>query len=443
LFAEETGAARFVHELPDRADLLQFGFILTNTRNNTYLASQPAQVHNSNLTLGQIFPEGSLPYRHALHGLYLRAPKASPNLTDQDYRHFFSPVDVSLAFAIVNSPQGFKPIYFSCADGALLRYELHAFDPDAPLDTHGQIQLRNNPFALQGRGQHYWTMVIKGTFELDRYVRRMARAGTLEVLIPGAFWSRVGVVGSDWSARMPNLSAQEQWANKPELALGPIFHHADDAARYTQLRAGSGHDQRSEYESAILGNAGSGSFIALEPVVETDAEGALDRIFRTLKDASTSPRNKPPRFPAGYKLMAAHQLFASGNTTLTADPEEVYANYASPSLVFAHTFALKAKGFEIKAHYYSTPHGALIKYIPGYSDEERHLLTTRTAEVIDGQWVTRLSPGAFISQLANLAELRVLKAAHYWRLEGRLGTDWRISRQKAPLGLQKVSRDEL
>lgn len=443
LFIQEAGAARYIHEHPERIDALHFGFILSNTQSNTYLASLPVEVQNNNLALTRVFPQGSLPSRHSLQGLYLRAPLATPSLADQDYRHFFSPVDVSLILASANTAQGYKPVYFSCADGALLRFAMAPFDPDAPLDQFGQIQLRANPFASSTRAAHYWQQIIKGTFELDRYIRNMAKAGTLEVLIPSAFWSRMGTVGPDWSARMPDLSPEVHWANKPELALGPVFHHADDAARYAQRRAGSGYEQSAAYESAILSKADTYSYVALEPLVETDTDVALDRIFRTGKESVDTPRNKPPRFPDGYQLMAGHQLYASGNTTLTKDPEQVYANYASPALVFAHTFALKDKGFAITAHYYSTPHGALVKYVPGYSAEERNLLTTKTADVVDGQWVTRLSPGSFISQLANFAELRVLEAAHYWNLEGRLGTDWRTSRQQAPVGLQKLSRDEL
>jgi hypothetical protein len=443
LFTQEAAAARYFHEKEERSDRLHFGAILMSLRSKQFLASQPMEVQDDNLQLLKIFPEGSLPYRHVLQGLYLRAPRHPSGLGDQDYRHFFSPLDVSRAHAIVSSAQGYKPVFFSCADGALLRYEMSPFDVDAPLDKFGQFQLLPNPFASLARAHDQWQKILRGTFELDRYIRQMAKAGKLEVLIPSAFWSRVGVVGADWMPRMADVSLEDHWANKPELALGPVFHHADDAARYAQERAGSAYEQEAVYESAILFNNVYTAYVALEPVVENDDMHTLERIFRRLKDSTATPRNKPPRFPTGFTLVAGHQLYASGNTTLTDDPEAVYANYASPAMVFAHTFALKAKGFDIKAHYYSTPHGALIKYVPGYSEAERRLLTTRPAEVIKGQWITRLSPGAFISQLSSIAELRVLKAAHYWNQEGRLGSDWRVSRQQEPAKIHRMSRDEL
>lgn len=443
LFIQEAAAVNYFHEQDERASTLHFGAVIKNSRLDQYLTSEPLEVKDDNLELVKIFPHGSLPYRHELQGLYLRAPANSTVLKDQDYRHFFSPLDVSRAHTIVNSPQGYKPVYFSCADGALLRYEMSSFDVDAPLDKFGQFQLLPNPFASLARASNLWQQILRGTFELDSYIRQMAKAGKLEVLVPSTFWSRVGVVGSDWTPRMPDVSPQEQWVNKPELALGPIFHHADDAARYAQMRAGSAYEQEAAYESAILANPDINAYIAVEPLAETDDMQSMDRIFRTWKDSSTSPRNKPPGYPAGFALIAGHQLYASGNTTLTTDPEEVYANYASPAMVYEHTFALKAKGFDIKAHYYSTPHGALIKYVPQYSEVERKLLSTRPVEIVDGQWVTRLSPGAFISQLANLSELRVLKAAHYWNQEGRVGADWRTTRQQEPARIHRLSRDEL
>jgi hypothetical protein len=443
VFAQEAAAAGYVHEQGERGGALQFGAILGDSRRHRYLANLPVVVEDENLALTKIFAQGSMPARFALQALYLYAPAHSAGIADHDYRHFFSPLDVCRAHALVNSAQGFKPIYFSCADGALLRYEMAPFDPDLPLDNFGQIKLVANPFASMARAQDDWQRVLKGSFELQRYIRRMARAGKLEVLVPSAFWSRRGEVGSDWAPRMKDLSPDEHWANKPELALGPIFHHADDAARHAQFRAGSAYEQQTVYESAILSSTGTPAYVALEPLAEDDSLRSLARIFRTMKDSDTTVRNKPPRFPDGYTLIAGHQLYASGNSTLSADPEKVYANYASPAMVFAHTFALKGKGFDIKSHYYSTPHGALIKYTPYYSEAERLLLSTPAVEFVGGQWKTVLSPGAFISQLSNIGDLRVLKAAYYWNQEGRLGADWRASRQQGPAKSYRTSRDEL
>jgi hypothetical protein len=443
VFIQAADAARFAHEQTVDKDGLHVGVLLKDERNDQYSASLPQAVHDHRLTLEAILPNGAAPARHAVHGLHLRAPALPATLDDHDYRHFFSPLDISRALSAVYSPQGYLPIYLSCADGALLRYQMSPFDADAPRDKFGQSPLLPNRFGSMARAQYFSQQITNGSFELGQYIRQFARAGELNVLIPSTFWSRQGVVGKDWLPRMRDLSQDEHWANYPHLPLGPMFHHADDAARYVQQRAGSGYVRHAAYESAILGKPGITAYVPLEPLPETDEMLSFERIFRTRKDAVGTPRNKSPGYPNGYALMAAHQLYVSGNTTITVDPEQVYANYASPAMVYAHTFALKDKGLEIKAHYYSTPHGALVKYVPYYSEAERRVLTTKTADYVDQKWVTRLSPGAFITQLANAAELRVLKAAHYWNQAGRLGTDWRTSRQEVPASSHKPSRDEL
>ena len=111
--------------------------------------------------------------------------------------------------------------------------------------------------------------------------------------------------------------------------------------------------------------------------------------------------------------------------------------------MYLHTHALKDKGFKIISYYYSTPHGALLKYVPQYTQAETALLRTKQAERVDDQWVTRLSTADFISQLADIGELRVLTAAHYWNQSGRLGSNWKTDRLQAPLAPVSFHRDEL
>ncbi|VEF07857.1 Uncharacterised protein [Pseudomonas fluorescens] len=443
LFTDSQGAARFAHERLDRSDSLKCGVILFNARTRTYLSSQPRKVVNSALSLEQLFPSGNLPYRHTFDAVFLSAPSVTDTLDDQDYRHFLSPMDVHYAWKLAKTPQGVRPIYFSCNDGALLRLKLAPFDPDAPVDKFGQIQLKPNSFASSSEARAELKAINEGRFKLQSYVRSMSRYGDLQVLVPGTFWSRRGKVGDDWQPRMANVSLEALWKDNQQLALGPIFHHADDAARYAQLRAGLLHAQSSVYESAILGDANNNAYVAIEPLAEDADSQTFKRIFRTHKKAVGNPRDKPPKYPDDYKIVGAQQVYSWPDELGLLDPEQVEENFASKGSVHAHTFGLKAKGFEIQAYYYSTPQGALLKYIPGYSEAERNLFRAKEAEVVDGQWVTQITPGSFITQLAKLAELRVLKAAGYWRREGRIGGDWRTARQQPRLKAQKTVRDEL
>lgn len=425
----EKDAARLAHEQAGSRSELSFGFILRKARDGTYVSTLPVAEQGSRLAYDRVFPD-VLPYRYVDSAIILCAEQTPQGLPDEDYRHFFSPMDVSLARNSVKNSQGYRPIYFSCADGALLRLRLSAFEPSYTLDEHGQVEFRPNPFATLEQARRDWDAVSRGLFTVSNYIRRMAAAGELEVLVTSAYWSCAGPVGQDWQPRMPARSADELWTLKPELPLGPVFHHPDDAAYFAHRRAGTVSGDRSSHASAILTGANANSYVALEPIVDpASPHEAIKRIFRTASDASTNGRNKAPGFPDGYKLMAGHQLISPQDPIWTASD----LNFPPPNQVMAHTHALKAKGFDITAYYYSTRGGALFTYVPAYSPAEKALLLTEPA----------LAADQFISRLADIGILKVLRAASDWMQAGRLGILWRIEREQASAKTDKPTRDEL
>jgi hypothetical protein len=429
LHIREQDAARFAHEQAGNRSALSFGFLLRNVRDGSFMATLPVEALNARFDYQRIFP-GALPYRFVSSGMFMCGAQAPQNLPDEDYRHFFSPMDVNLARVVAYTAQGYRSIYFSCADGALLHLQLDAFDPVETLDKFGQVEFRDNPFASLAQAQDDWRDIEQGKFSLTRYIRRMAVAGRLEVLVTSPYWSCPGIVGNDWVPRMPAGSDEERWASNPVLPIGPVFHHPDDAARHAHLRAANVGGQPAVLASAVLGKIATRSYVGLEPVVDSPSSyEALQRIFRIASDPSTTPRNKAPHFPDGYSLMASHEMVLS--TAIPTIPVEV--DYASAASVYAHTHALKAKGFDIDAFYYSTRHGALLKYAPSHTPEEgRFLLTGRFVSSED-----------FVLRLAVVGVLRVLKTAADWHQPGRLGRDWKIARQQVPDASDKPTRDEL
>lgn len=391
------------------------------------------EAEGSNFAYDRVFLDGLLPYHYDVQGLYVCAEKSPANLPDEDHRHFFSPMDVRHARVRADTPQGFKPIYFSCADGALLKFKLDSFDSfdsELSLDKFGQVELRPNPFASLEQAQSDQRDIASGVFKLSSYIQRMAKAGNLEVLITSPYWSSQGKVSPDWKPRMaPAASAGSV------LALGPIFHHVDDAARYVQLRTGGPDDKGTGYESAILTHSSGTSFVPLEPLeIPENTDQVLERVFRT---------TPAPQFPDGYKLVATHRLYQSGNSRVADDPDSVHDSFISSSLLHAHTYGPKAKGFAISDHYYSSPHRALLRYTPVYSTAEEALLLTQQISFSDGHWVTHLSAGEFISRLAGFGHLRVVAAGGYWQQTGRVGADWRIGRQQKSEDSTVRTRDEL
>lgn len=449
-FIQQDAAARYVSEGPRHSWLLTFGFILRSDRDGVFIGSLPVEIQLSWMALDRVFPQGAVPGNYSVQALYLRSAAVPEGAREDDPRRFIpSPIFVNQACTAASTHQGYKPIYFSCADGALLRFDMAPFEPGDFYDSAGQVEFRPNQFAALERARKDETDYMRGRLDSANYIHRMARAGKLEVIVTSAYWSRHGVVDENWQPRMADVSDTERWAARPVSALGPVFHHPDDAARYTQQRAGEGYEGDTGFESAILARTSSllnraARFVPLEPQASSaTGESLVARIFRKAKDPSTTFHAPAPRYPDGYTLVASHQLYLSGNTTLAPDAEQVYANFASPSMVYAHTHDLKSKGFEIKDYYYSTPHGVLLKYTPGYTHAERDLLLMKPVEFRDGKWEALLSPGAFISRLVDLGEFRVLVAGHYWRQTGRMGIKWRERRQQPPgLGIVR-RRDEL
>ncbi|MHC8316401.1 hypothetical protein [Pseudomonas sp. LB3P31] len=434
---QEQDAARLAHEQASSRSDLGFGFILRNAHDGTFLATLPVSVSNSRLAYDRVFP-GVLPYRYVDGGLVLCATATPFGLSDDDHRHFFSPMVVSMARDSVRTSDGYRPIYFSCGDGALLRFELAPFDPVVSKDRFGQVLIKDNPFATAAHAQRDQEAINRGTFTMTDYIRRVAAAGKLEVLSTSAYWSRSGEVGQDWVAGMPSVSVEAKWASKSRLPLGPMFHHPDDAARYAELRAAQ-FNREMACTSAILAKPDTNSYICMHPLSGTrSSDEAIKLIFRTASDVAASSGTRLPRLPDGYKWMASHQIVQSASNAI-AD----HGNYASPESINSHTQVVKNKGFDLTAFYYSSRDGALLKYVPTYSIAEQALLKVKLVQPPDDQWSTVLSFDAFISRLAANSHLEVLKAGGYWRLTGRMGADWKEVRQQYPDSPVHLPRDEL
>lgn len=443
VFIQADAAARYVHEAMVSRDTLTFGVIL-NAREGVYLATLPLTAQRSGLALDRLFVQGQWLRGYAWHALYLRAPLPSVGVRANDVRHsFFTPDDVQQACRRATTPQGYKPLYFSCADGALLKLQLHALEPGEFFDRFGQIELRPNAFVSRVQAAVDERAMARGRFGFPEYVQRMARAGRLEVIETSECWSRHGPVDEDWQPRLADTPPEQRWQNHPVPALGPIFHHLDDAARYAHQRVDSETLTRSGYEGAILARSKSQRFVPLEPVaVFNNAASLVAQLFRTTKDAQS--RNPPLSLFEGYTCVASHQFNLSASTRLTADIEQIGADFPSSDRMHAHTHELKNRGIDVQAYYYSTPDQALLKYVPDYSATESALLLSAHSLVFrDGRWISRLSPAEFISQLRLLGELRVLLSGRYWRQTGRLGSRWKNRRQQPLLETTLRARDEL
>ncbi|AZZ74148.1 hypothetical protein CCX46_03020 [Pseudomonas sp. RU47] len=443
LFLQADATARYVHEASVSRDTLTFGFVLY-AREGVYLATLPLTAQRSELALDRVFPQGRWLRGYAWDALYLRAPLPPVGVRADDVRHFlFAPNDIQQACRRASTPQGYKLIYLSCADGALLKWQLHAFEPGEFYDEFGQIKLLPNSFVSPEQATVDERDMARGRFSLAGYVQRMAKAGRLEVIETSDCWSRHGQVTEDWQPQLADTPHEQRWQRHPVPALGPIFNHPDDAARYAQQRVDKETLGRTGYEGAILARSTRQRFVPLEPIAGFDNGDSLrEQLFSTAKDSSS--RNPALSLFDGYTCVASHQFNLSPNITLSADVEQVRGNFPAPDRMHAHTHALKNKGLNIQAYYYSTPEQVLLKYTPDYSAAENDLLLSARSLVFkDGRWVSRLSPAEFVSQLMQLGELRVLVAGRYWRQTGRMGDGWKIRRQQSSVEGTVRRKDEL
>jgi len=443
VFIQADAAARYVHEAMVSRDTLTFGVILY-AREGAYLATLPLTAQRSGLALDRIFVRGQWLRGYTWDALYLRAPLPPVGARADDVRHcFFTPDDVQQACRRATTPQGYKPIYFSCADGALLKLQLHAFEPGEFFDRFGQIELRANTFVSREQAAIDERTMARGRFGFTEYVRRMARAGRLEVIATSDCWSRHGQVDEDWQPRRADTSHEQRWLEHPVPALGPIFHHPDDAARYAHQRVDSETLSQIGYEGAVLARSTSQRFVPLEPIAGfAHGDSLRAQLFRTTSDSQS--RLPPLRLFDGYVCVASHQFNRSQNTTPTTDIEQIGAHFPTPDRLHAHTHDLKNRGLDIERYYYSTPGHALLEYVPDYSaDESALLLSAHSLVFRGGRWLSRLSPAEFVAQLRQLGEVRVLVAGDYWRQTGRLRGSWKTRRQQSTLVGTLRLRDEL
>ncbi|MCF4997309.1 DUF4329 domain-containing protein [Pseudomonas syringae] len=433
LFPQHDSIARFVHEVKEDIAELSFGFILWSAKHNCFVATLPVTEPGPHIKVDRVFADGVLPRSHTLHSVYLRAPKKVWNVRDDDHRQFFSPLEIHRICALANYPDGYKVIYLSCADGALLRFEMDPFDPAPSLDRFGQVQFLPNPFASLAQAMSDEYEISVNRFKLRDYIQRMARAGKLEVVLTSTYWSRHGVVDDTWQPRMADVDFETRWRSNQTLFHSPVYQHADDAARYAHRRMSLRYEPGAGFEGAILRKDNTHAYLALEPLpYDGYSVHPLRLIFRTVHDLQL--KKLAPLYPHGYRVVGAHQLHWSDPG---ATPEQ--EDFAATLMVYAHTLELKAKGFDIQHYYYSSPNDVLLKYSPSYTEAEKELLLETRVFGSSNGTVASID---FVSRLAKAGAVDVLIPGSYWQQPGRLDTGWRSDRLYSPKPPLVLMHDE-
>lgn len=428
VFAQRSAAVRYAHERCQYGPQLQFGYVFKDARKEQYMVTMPL-VRASYWKFGQVFPSGLLPQGYVLEDLYLCA--ALETLTpgqDPHARMIHSPLDIDSGIRFARHGVKGKQLglYLSCPDGALLRYQYLQSDEELDSRSH---------FPMLRQQLH------EGKITLLEYVQELARLGNLDVMVEGSVWGGTRRISPDWRP-----GAGEGFFDFPMLC-GPLFSHADDAARYVQRRllTRGGHN----YVAAVLANPNNSSFIATLPLWPGLDATRLFRLFYTGRSGPVQPISQPasgpipyPDFPVLYRVVGAQLAYRDSAPVDSADSrdEVLISNFMEPSFLAYFIRVLKAQSETTTSLYLVSRGGALLKYVPGFSPLENQLMAT----------VASLTPLEFLQRLTGVGQLSVLDRDTYWHNEGLISEVQKDSRNgvqtDAPLidePLQLRDRDEL
>ncbi|MHC8346166.1 hypothetical protein [Pseudomonas sp. RT6P73] len=425
VFTQMDDAIRHVHRTAGARAGLMFGFVLKSLSGERYVTTLPIDGRQGHLTVERVFPEALLPLGYRVEGIYL-CPSTRPGRLPHDVTHnFISPRDLShgLDAVGVRTAEGstYLNVFISCADGALLRY--------APRTKAPQWTLFHATVA-------YEKVMQSGQEPLIEYLRKVIANGELQVVVRSAFWSPFRVDARGVKTGIGLI----RWARDNRFALGPVYAHADDAARSAQRQIGEYVGQ--QYLGGVLIHQASSSFVAVEPLedgLDSDAASALFYSGPGGPIASvTLPGAQPlplPVFPRDYKWVAVHQFYKRFNL-FVKDPSEsdrlLLDNLALADLWFSRD-VVKNSGVSGGCCYFTGRGGALFKFTPSFSPQE---IAFFNEEAKDGV-------AAYLARLASVGRLEVVDTDGYWHRRGRLNSTWMPAVQPDVKPDVKPDRDEL
>ncbi|KAF1022346.1 MAG: hypothetical protein GAK37_03375 [Pseudomonas sp.] len=365
IFVAADDAARHVHALDTARTQVTFGYVLKSMQNGDFVATLPVTDGGSGLTHRRVFSDAGYPYRYQLHGVYIRAPEPDDCYPagralqgDGIYRGLVSPTHLIPALQQVHATR---------QRGALALY----------LSCADGALLR---FVVRDARFVEYADVLKLRGRLlapSDYIRRFKAAGELQVLVPSEHW--------------PGVAPQ---------ALGPVHAHPDDAVGFAHERLGRFSGR--QFLGALLENPTTSRAVALLPQADVVPDGP---------------------WPAGYRVSAAHLMFHAGLDQSAGAGENRYREYFvswRELQVYVHQWRRRLPS--LNAFYLSARDGALLMYRPRFSDEEYNLLATTGKWSAEGGYTPFAPlPSWFISQLARIGELWVVRAGRFWTEPARLG----------------------
>jgi hypothetical protein len=415
LFSQADDAARHVNGLAQARQQMMFGYLLKSLTDECYVLTLPVAGGEGSLTLERVFPEGLLPTGFAMHGVYLLAPTSSAASSMDVQRSFISAGDLTRALDAVrvSSAQAttYLGVYACCADGALLHYSA---DQTA-------AEWSSFPAIIA-----YDKQLQSGHESLLEFVRKLIKVGGLRVLERSRYWSPLRVDATGVKRGIGVV----RWPKDKRLALGPLFAHADDAARAAQFKLGPFTDK--QYLGAIVCKPDAQLWAAVQPLEDGLDSHAAARLFYSGPGGPIAPVSGPgaqplsiPVLPSGFKLAAVHQFYKVTRviSPTNAQEQRLMDNLALADLRFS-VEVLQKNALPGACCYLSNRGGALLKLTPNYTAEETRLLDEDMGADVS----------SFFQRLTRISKLEVLEVDAYWQRPGRVGSSQvPYSIEQAPL----------
>lgn len=449
VFTQASDAMRYAHERMGTRNQRQFGIILKAATEDEFIVTEPLYAHANAIRLERLFPRpfGArrhlLPDRFDFHSVYIAAPdQPADPVRGEVYANFAAPgdlLDIGVLMSTVHDQlpahATYPSLHISTRDGALLSYRTLSVNTLLNLDGPFSSQ----PSMLAG--------LASGKVRATEYVRYVAGSGTMDVLLTSSMWATEGRVTTAWRPSAFEIPVAN--GSKPQgVALGPHFHHIDDAALYCHRRLAHPHSKN--VVGAIFRTVFERKYVPLEPVINGIAANAIDRIFINpwQEQSSANPRLLPIA-PHGLEPWAVYYAHRPVTPIYArAHPREWVDNAFRPADICYLTKSLPRLEFSVNIAFVSGNDGALLKYVRRRGKAENDLCEPVVDSdywqnrSLDHDWIEKGSQteSQYIGKLLKAGELVVVYPSKNWSRIGWVKPDWKTDQPAKAQPLQSWAR---
>ena len=429
-FISADDAARYAHEHIARRDDKVYGGLIYQRLDTRFVATEPLACHNESFDptcvvppeLIALTPHGcsvvAVYHTHRVHPLRLWRTEAEEQL----FRTMLEPHELNAAIR----DREWAPVrYFSAHDGTLLKY--------TPSDSEGERVLRRQ-IAPPGKHpeqvrKNLIHMAMRANALKPRdYIREVAQAGDLQVVVGSTLWGGAGQVRSNF---IPATRPVPQAQAVRQPALSPVFSQLQDAMRYTHERMVYG--DAAQY-GLILGNPHSQEYVATLPV--QGEAFTLSRLFPL--DTASGEFKLPSGFTFQAVYVAAPKMAPHVEGMHTRRVYEAFVSPVDMARGLALSDSIKEQLGLVPAAavlYLSSSDRALLRYLDHSAATQ---LSTGVFKGMGQDMLTqlkslKLTPLDYVRRVAMEGDLQVVTTNPVWVSPGRVSPAWR------PFGLEVPS----